>query len=80
MLGDAIMGNQFALQHLMHALMNFYIGKAVDLQFNNHISHQEPEIESQYYQKFTVRYHISEIIKRMWDNHSYRKKLELESK
>ncbi|KAF8459134.1 ubiquitin elongating factor core-domain-containing protein [Terfezia claveryi] len=63
MLGDAIMGNQFALQHLMHALMNFYI-----------------EIESQYYQKFTVRYHISELIKRMWDNHSYREKLEIESR
>ncbi|KAI5809660.1 ubiquitin elongating factor core-domain-containing protein [Peziza echinospora] len=62
-LGDAINGHQFALQHLMHSLMNFYI-----------------EIESQYYQKFTVRYHISEIIKKMWDNHSYRKKLEMESK
>ncbi|KAF8474888.1 ubiquitin elongating factor core-domain-containing protein [Kalaharituber pfeilii] len=63
MLGDAIMGHKFALQYLMHSLMNFYI-----------------EIESQYYQKFTVRYHISEIIKRMWDNHSYREKLELESR
>lgn len=38
------------------------------------------EIESQYYQKFTVRYHISELIKRMWDNHSYREKLEIESR
>ena len=38
------------------------------------------EIESQYYQKFTVRYHISEIIKKMWENHSYRGKLEQESR
>ena len=64
----------------MHALMNFYIGKVVCPRFDNCTSYQVSEIESQYYQKFTVRYHISEIIKRIWDNHLYREKLELESK
>lgn len=35
MLGDSIMGNQFALQNLMHALMNFYIGVLRPCRFVN---------------------------------------------
>ncbi|KAH0613172.1 uncharacterized protein H6S33_009552 [Morchella sextelata] len=63
MLGDVINGHKFVLQHLLNALMNFYI-----------------EIERQYYEKFTVRYHISEIIKSIWPNPAYREKLDQESK
>jgi len=61
-LGELIHGNKFVLQHLMHALMNFYI-----------------EIERHYYEKFTVRYHISKIIQQIWPNQAYRDKLEQES-
>ncbi|KAL7273982.1 Ubiquitin conjugation factor E4 [Rhizina undulata] len=38
------------------------------------------EIERQYYEKFNVRHHISEIIKSIWSNPAYREKLEQESK
>lgn len=38
------------------------------------------EIERQYYEKFTVRYHISEVIKSIWPNPEYRAKLDQESK
>ncbi|CAZ79267.1 unnamed protein product [Tuber melanosporum] len=62
-LGDVINSHPFALQNLMHALMNFYI-----------------EIERQYYERFTVRYHISEIIKSIWPNLAFREKLDRESK
>ncbi|KAA8910425.1 ubiquitin elongating factor core-domain-containing protein [Sphaerosporella brunnea] len=61
-LGELVHGNQFVLQHLMHALMNFYI-----------------EIEKHYYEKFTVRYHISKIIQQLWPNQIYRQRLEQES-
>ncbi|RPA95546.1 hypothetical protein L873DRAFT_1774205 [Choiromyces venosus 120613-1] len=62
-LGDVINGHPFALQNLMHSLMNFYI-----------------EIERQYYERFNVRYHISEIIKSIWPNLAFREKLDRESK
>ncbi|KAF8541369.1 ubiquitin elongating factor core-domain-containing protein [Trichophaea hybrida] len=61
-LGELVHGNPFVLQHLMHALMNFYI-----------------EIEKHYYEKFTVRFHISKIIQLIWPNKDYRDKLEQES-
>ncbi|PWW75289.1 hypothetical protein C7212DRAFT_280984 [Tuber magnatum] len=38
------------------------------------------EIERQYYERFTVRYHISEIIKSIWPNLAFREKLDRESK
>ena len=37
------------------------------------------EIEKHYYEKFTVRYHISKIIQQIWPNQAYRDKLEQES-
>ncbi|KAI5792948.1 ubiquitin elongating factor core-domain-containing protein [Pyronema domesticum] len=61
-LAELIHGNRFVLQHLMHALMTFYI-----------------EIEKHYYDKFTVRFHISKIIQSIWPNQQYRDKLEHES-
>jgi hypothetical protein len=39
----------------------------------------ELEIEKHYYEKFTVRYHISRIIQQIWPNQAYRDKLEQES-
>ncbi|TGZ80428.1 hypothetical protein EX30DRAFT_396422 [Ascodesmis nigricans] len=61
-LTEKIHSHSFVLQHLMHALMNFYI-----------------EIEAHYYEKFTVRYHISKIIQQIWSNTTYRERLEQES-
>lgn len=61
-LAEKIHTHPFVLQHLMHALMNFYI-----------------EIEAHYYEKFTVRYHISKIIQQIWSNQTYRERLEQES-
>jgi len=38
------------------------------------------EIERQYYERFNVRYHISEIIKSIWSNLAFREKLDRESR
>jgi ubiquitin conjugation factor E4 B len=40
---------------------------------------KKTEIEKHYYEKFTVRYHISKIIQQIWPNQIYRERLEQES-
>lgn len=55
------------LDHLFHALMNFYIEV------------ERTGTSSQFYDKFNTRYYISQIIKNIWSNDVYRNRLKQES-
>lgn len=55
------------LDHLFHALMNFYIEV------------ERTGTSSQFYDKFNTRYYISQIIKNIWSNNVYRTRLKQES-
>ncbi|KAL9605007.1 MAG: hypothetical protein Q9219_000195 [cf. Caloplaca sp. 3 TL-2023] len=67
-LGDLLMGLPIATEHLLHALMKFYI------EVENTGAH------TQFYDKFNIRYEIFQIIKCIWDNRIYRENLDRESK
>ncbi|KAI4229400.1 MAG: hypothetical protein L6R36_000941 [Xanthoria steineri] len=67
-LGDLLMGMPIATEHLLHALMKFYI------EVENTGAH------TQFYDKFNIRYEIFQIIKCVWDNSVYREHLDEESK
>ncbi|KAL8881645.1 MAG: hypothetical protein Q9198_001190, partial [Flavoplaca austrocitrina] len=67
-LGDLLMGMPIATEHLLHALMKFYI------EVENTGAH------TQFYDKFNIRYEIFQIIKCVWDNSIYREHLDEESK
>ncbi|KAL8861260.1 MAG: hypothetical protein Q9178_002476 [Gyalolechia marmorata] len=67
-LGDLLMGMPIATEHLLHALMKFYI------EVENTGAH------TQFYDKFNIRYEIFQIIKCVWDNRVYREHLDEESK
>ncbi|KAL8778433.1 MAG: hypothetical protein Q9213_007412 [Squamulea squamosa] len=67
-LGDLLMGMPIATEHLLHALMKFYI------EVENTGAH------TQFYDKFNIRFEIFQIIKCVWDNRVYRDHLDEESK
>ncbi|ORY77296.1 ubiquitin elongating factor core-domain-containing protein [Protomyces lactucae-debilis] len=67
-LGGILHSHEFALQHLFPTLMSFYIEV------------ESTGLSSQFYDKFNIRYHISQIFKTIWDNPAHRKKLEDEFK
>ena len=67
-LGDLLNSLPFATEHLLHALMNFYIEAETT---GGH---------TQFYDKFTIRYEIFQIIKCIWSNTVYRDNLSEESK
>ncbi len=67
-LGDALTGEKFANDHLLHALMKFYI------ECENTGTH------SQFFDKFTIRYEIFQVIKCIWDNDIYKQRLTQESR
>lgn len=67
-LGGILNSHSFALEHLFPALMGFYIEV------------ESTGLSSQFYDKFNIRFHISQIFKTIWDNPAHREKLELESK
>ena len=67
-LGDLLMSQSIAVDHLLHALMKFYI------EVENTGAH------TQFYDKFNIRYEIFQIIKCIWDNPVYKKHLDEESK
>ncbi|KAL8968000.1 MAG: hypothetical protein Q9183_002666, partial [Haloplaca sp. 2 TL-2023] len=67
-LGDMLMGLPLATEHLLHALMKFYI------EVENTGAH------TQFYDKFNIRFEIFQIIKCIWDNRVYRDNLDRESK
>lgn len=66
--GPILNSNGFALEHLFPALMNFYIEV------------ESTGLSSQFYDKFNIRFHISQIFKSIWGNPAHRRRLEAESK
>ena len=67
-LGDLLNSLPFAIEHLLHALMKFYI------EVENTGAH------TQFYDKFNIRYEIFQIIKCIWSNTIYRENLSREAK
>ena len=67
-LGDLLNSLPFATDHLLHALMKFYI------EVENTGAH------TQFYDKFNIRYEIFQIIKCIWSNPIYREHLSEEAK
>lgn len=59
--------NPLCLKYLLTGLMRFYI------------ECEQTGASSQFYEKFTTRFYISEIIRCIWANDAYRAKLEKES-
>ncbi|KAG9240390.1 ubiquitin elongating factor core-domain-containing protein [Calycina marina] len=66
-LGDALTGTKFANDHLLHALMKFYI------------ECESTGTHTQFYDKFNIRYEIFQVIKVIWDNDIYKQRLKQES-
>ena len=66
-LGDLLNSLPFATDHLLHALIKFYI------EVENTGAH------TQFYDKFNIRYEIFQIIKCIWSNQIYREHLSQES-
>jgi ubiquitin conjugation factor E4 B len=67
-LGDVLFADPFATQHLLHALMKFYI------------ECESTGAHTQFYDKFNIRYEIFQVIKCIWPNHIYRDKLATEAR
>ena len=67
-LGDHLNSLPFATEHLLHALLKCYI------EVENTGTH------GQFYEKFNIRHRIFHIIKAIWDNGIYRKRLAEEAK
>ncbi|KAI9643362.1 Ubiquitin conjugation factor E4 [Ciborinia camelliae] len=67
-LGDVLIGSQFANDHLLHALLKFYI------------ECESTGAHTQFYDKFNIRYEIFQVIKCVWPNDVYRQRLMQESK
>ncbi|KAK6517248.1 hypothetical protein TWF281_003911 [Arthrobotrys megalospora] len=67
-LGDLLNGHAFALDNLMHSLMSFYIEV------------EQTGAHTQFYDKFNIRYNISQVVKSIWRNQTYREKLGQESR
>jgi ubiquitin conjugation factor E4 B len=66
-LGDVLFAHKFATQHLLHALMKFYI----ECEFVGNV----PGFPG----KFSIRYEIFQVIKCIWPNPVYRKNLGTEA-
>lgn len=84
-LGDALTGTKFANDHLLHALMKFYIGKFLNILWSRDDTYILVEVEStgahtQFYDKFNIRYEIFQVIKCIWSNSVYQQRLTQESK
>ncbi|KAF4470967.1 ubiquitin conjugation factor E4 B [Fusarium albosuccineum] len=67
-LGDQLIGSQFANEHLLRALMKFYI------------ECESTGADSAFYDKFNIRYEIFQVIKCVWINDHYKRQLTQESK
>ncbi|KAK4061306.1 hypothetical protein Trihar35433_9633 [Trichoderma harzianum] len=67
-LGDQLISIKFANDYLLHALMKFYI------------ECESTGANSQFYDKFNIRYEIFQVIKCVWVNDVYRQQLIKESK
>ncbi|KAI8634270.1 ubiquitin fusion degradation protein 2 [Xylariaceae sp. FL1651] len=67
-LGDSLIGSDFANEHLLHSLMKFYI------------ECEHSGVSSAFYDKFNIRYEIFQVIKTIWPNNVYKEKLSKESR
>ncbi|KAI0830901.1 ubiquitin conjugation factor E4 [Hypoxylon sp. FL0890] len=67
-LGDFLIATPFSNEHLLHALMKFYI------------ECEHSGVSSAFYDKFNIRYEIFQVIKCIWPNSVYKDKLSRESK
>ncbi|KAI1426263.1 ubiquitin elongating factor core-domain-containing protein [Xylaria sp. FL1777] len=67
-LGDSLIGSDFANEHLLHSLMKFYI------------ECEHSGVSSAFYDKFNIRYEIFQVIKTIWPNNVYKEKLSRESR
>jgi ubiquitin conjugation factor E4 B len=67
-LGDLLMGSDFANKHLLHALMKFYIEA------------ESTGTHTQFFDKFNIRYEIFQVIKSIWPNTLYRENLAKEAR
>ena len=67
-LGDLLMGSEFANKHLLHALMKFYIEA------------ESTGSNTQFFDKFNIRYEIFQVIKAIWPNTLYRENLAKEAR
>lgn len=67
-LGDVLFAHKFATQHLLHALMKFYI------------ECESTGAHTQFYDKFNIRYEIFQVIKCIWPNPVYRNNLATEAR
>ncbi|KAM3074745.1 Ubiquitin conjugation factor E4, variant 2 [Clarireedia jacksonii] len=67
-LRDVLVGSKFANDHLLHALLKFYI------------ECEQTGAHTQFYDKFNIRYEIFQVIKCVWSNPIYRERLMQESK
>ncbi|KAF2759628.1 hypothetical protein EJ05DRAFT_304460 [Pseudovirgaria hyperparasitica] len=67
-LGDLLFADPFATEHLLHALMKFYIEA------------ERTGTHTQFFDKFNIRYEIFQIIKCIWGNSIYHENLRTEAK
>ncbi|KAF1849592.1 ubiquitin fusion degradation protein-like protein UfdB [Cucurbitaria berberidis CBS 394.84] len=67
-LGDTLFAHPFAMQHLLHSLMKFYI------------ECESTGAHTQFYDKFNIRYEIFQVIKCIWPNTVYRDNLATEAR
>ncbi|KAI9688556.1 MAG: hypothetical protein M1822_001505 [Bathelium mastoideum] len=67
-LGDELNGMPFALKHLLHALMKFYIEA------------ESTGTHTQFFDKFNIRYEIFQVIRCIWSNSVYRENLATEAR
>lgn len=67
-LGDTLFAHDFAMQHLLHSLMKFYI------------ECESTGTHTQFYDKFNIRYEIFQVIKCIWPNTVYRDNLATEAR
>ncbi len=67
-LGELLNSQPFALKHLLHALMKFYIEA------------ESTGTHTQFFDKFNIRYEIFQIVRCIWTNPIYRENLATEAK
>lgn len=67
-LGDSLYGSNFAMEHLLHSLMKFYIEA------------ESTGTHTQFFDKFNIRYEIFQVIRCIWPNSIYREHLSTEAK
>lgn len=83
-LGDSLIGSDFANEHLLHSLMKFYIGKLQHILSScallTSVECEHSGVSSAFYDKFNIRYEIFQVIKTIWSNNVYKEKLSRESR